>query len=186
MAIFKKQRPLPGIYMLYGPQLYISDPKEGEGLDVTSPPHDTVYHQALIDLVIEWIIETKFVNGRLTFDSREEHKLPQYIYSLNFRTLTIPDNLAKCLNSLKDTDADFGMERIFSLHARLLAFADAAYLTRMVNKLYHGFTETAPGISDDEEFEHWTWPQLHATYPYLWVLWILQVALQSYNTRLSG
>jgi len=161
----KLPKPL-GIYLLYGPELYIERPPIG--LDVEMEDDDNDQQVRMLEHVTFWCIQNKFIaDGRPVVEKALSH-LPTRIYSLEFRSLVYADQLDSLIDTLKDTPADFSTARILALHTSLVALGDASFLTKFINKLYHGLELTSPSDGDQ------TWPEIHIALPYLWVLWLIQ------------
>ena len=166
----KPKLKVPGIYQLYGPTLYH---EPGIGLDTTTTPEDAASAELVMTHIKAWCVRNGFIVNGVSAVGAEEHTPVSYLYGLNFRTLVIGSELDRLIAFLKDTEQDYTMGRILSLHTSLLTVGDVGYLTKLVNKLYHGLALVSP--KGDQ-----SWPEIHRAFPYLWVLWLIQLVIHQY------
>ena len=172
--LFRKSKvKMPGIYQLYGPVLY----RETDvGLDTTTTPEDNIQASVVLEHVKAWCIRNGFFSSQnVAAVSGPDYEPVVRIHNLNFRTLVKAEELDRLIAFLKDTENDYTTNRILALHTSLLTIGDVGYLTKLVNKLYHGLTLTSPPGGDH------TWPEIHRAFPYLWTIWLIQLIVHQHS-----
>lgn len=179
-----KQQP-PNIYRILHAPYYIENPSEG--IEYDQSPDDDASLRRTIELITIWCNYNRFMSPGVGFQPTSEvedkSKMPDLIFNLNWRSLTRTATLSGVIKTLHDTEDDRVMNRIFALHVELLTMIDPVFLTKMVNRLYAGLemTSVTPGPEDrDEDFI--TWPEIHTSFPYLWVIWLIQFVMHNEST----
>lgn len=174
MGWFTKKPKVASTYGLYHPYLYDENPEFG--LDVTQDVSDDASQRMMIEHVEQWCKAQHYiVNGISQVTSpKGAANIPTMLHNLDFRSLVYADNLDALLGTLRDTEIEYDMARILNLHVELISLGDPGYLTKFINKLYHALSLTSPKDADH------TWSDIHKGFPYLWILYVIQIVLRKH------
>lgn len=144
-------------------------------IDLSDVEGDTINRQKMDLLVKDWCLRNKYVtmnkDTAIFTPSKNVTHLPTRLCDLNFRSLVYEENYIGLVRALKDTPISLDNNRIVELYSRIVADVDTGYLTRYITRLYRSF-ETV--IAHDAELP---WIYIHKEIPYLWVVYLIHVAI---------
>lgn len=150
---------------------------DGQYFDTEEQPQDKESAHALKQLVTVWCVENKllFRKNEKLYPTLDSH-FTDHIYTVNFRQLCQDTVLQELLVILEDTEQDRRTTRLIDLYIQICLTIDSRFLNLYINKLIHLLENIYPDAAADHD-----WETIFATYPYLWLIYVVQSVLREHT-----
>ena len=136
---------------------------------------DMIHMSIMESISQKWCTNNGFIQiARANAREGDRSNIPVLLLQQNFRALSVDMEFNGFIATMKDTEFDIKLEKIFDLYTRLMTEVDKSFLDKYINNLYLSLRVLLPDGVDEL-----IWNDRHINYPYLWVFYLIQRTLRN-------